>query len=93
MGTSRDRLSEERPRQKRNVETEVKDTSRAKGRRSKARERMIQASLKDLREDVRESRKAGDTKDGAGNAPKSVRSRKNVDGESLVTGGADPCTG
>ena len=27
--------------------------------------KMIQASLEDLREDVRESRKAGDTKDGA----------------------------
>ena len=64
---------------------EVRDTSRAKGRRSKARERMIQASLKDLREDVRESRKAGDTKAGAGHAAKSDRSRQNVDGESLVS--------
>ena len=52
------------------METEVRDTSRGKGRRSKARERMIQASLEDLREDVRESRKAGDTKDGAGHAAK-----------------------
>ena len=67
------------------METEVRDTSRAKGRRSKARERMIQASLEDLRENVRESRKAGDTKDGAGHATKSDRSRQNVDGESLVS--------
>ena len=56
------------------------DTSRAKGRRYKARERMIQASLEDLREDVRESRKAGDTKDGAGHAAKPDRCRQNVDG-------------
>ena len=63
------------------METEVRDTSRAKGRRSKAREN-IQASLEDLREDVRESTKAGDTKDGARHAAKSDRSRKNVDGES-----------
>ena len=56
------------------------DTSRAKGRRSKAWERMIQASLEDLREDVRESRKAGDTKDGAGHAAKPDRGRQNVDG-------------
>ena len=61
------------------------DTSRAKGRRYKARERMIQASLEDLSEEVRESRKAGDTKDGAAHAAKSDRSRKNVDGESLVS--------
>ena len=67
------------------METEVRDTSRAKGRRSKARERMIQASLEDPREDVRESRKAGDTKDGAGHAAKSDRGRQNVDGESLVS--------
>ena len=64
------------------METEVRDTSRAKGRRSKAREKMIQASLEDLREDVRESTKAGDTKDGARHAAKSDRSRQNVDGES-----------
>ena len=66
------------------METEVRDTSRAKGRRSKARERMIQASLEDLGEDVRDSRKAGDTEDGARHAAKSDRSRQNVDGESLV---------
>ena len=67
------------------METEVRDTSRAKGRRSKARERMIQASLEDLREDVRESTKAWDTKDGAGHGAKPDRSRQNVDGESLVS--------
>ena len=46
---------------------------------------MIQASLEDLREDVRESTKAVDNKDGAGHGAKPDRSRQNVDGESLVS--------
>ena len=67
------------------METEVRDTSRAKGRRSKARERMIQGSLEDLRVDVRERTKAVDNKDGAQHGAKSDRGRQNFDGESLVS--------
>ena len=46
--------------------------------------RKAQANLEDTREDLRENRNAGDSKDSPGSAVESDTSRQSVDGESLA---------
>ena len=63
----------------------ARDTPKKKARQRKAQGRKVQANLEDPREDLRENRKVGDTKESAGHVVELDKSRQTVDGELLAS--------
>ena len=68
-------IAEGKARVKGKAETEARDTPKVRARRCKAQVRVCQANLEDTREDLREHRKAGYTRDSVGRAVERTQSR------------------